>query len=233
VIGQVTDVHIEYDNATRQVNVPITIEVEADRVKLLHENNDPAKFESNAYDTFRTFIAQGLRAHLGSGNLLTGQKVINLDFTDDTTSAALIEGGIYPEIPTIDPDDLDSVIHSAKELLNSLHTTVATLNKAITSPQMVQSLRSLNDSLVNLDRITHDASVNVGPLLQSLQTVAGSADAALKQADKAIASSDGGGDLAGAIHELKDAARSIRVLADYLESHPEALLRGKTGKVVQ
>jgi paraquat-inducible protein B len=27
--------------------------------------------------------------------------------------------------------------------------------------------------------------------------------------------------------ELKDAAQSIRVLADYLERHPESLLRGK------
>jgi len=29
--------------------------------------------------------------------------------------------------------------------------------------------------------------------------------------------------------QLKDAARSIRVLTDYLEQHPEALLQGKTG----
>jgi paraquat-inducible protein B len=27
--------------------------------------------------------------------------------------------------------------------------------------------------------------------------------------------------------ELRDAARSIRVMADYLEQHPEALIRGK------
>jgi paraquat-inducible protein B len=29
------------------------------------------------------------------------------------------------------------------------------------------------------------------------------------------------------------AARSLRVLADYLERHPEALLRGKTGEAKQ
>ena len=27
-----------------------------------------------------------------------------------------------------------------------------------------------------------------------------------------------------------DAARALRVLADYLERHPEALIRGKTGE---
>ena len=31
------------------------------------------------------------------------------------------------------------------------------------------------------------------------------------------------------LKELAGAARSIRVFADYLERHPEALLRGKSG----
>jgi paraquat-inducible protein B len=36
-------------------------------------------------------------------------------------------------------------------------------------------------------------------------------------------------DLDSMLKELAGAARSIRVLADYLERHPEALLRGKPG----
>jgi paraquat-inducible protein B len=145
----------------------------------------------------------------------------------------MIEGGKYPELPTLDSDDLDSIISSAKELLNSLQTTVSTLNKAITSPEMAQSMRSLNQSLNNLDQITHQTSVRIGPLLDSLQSVATSADNTLKQADSAFASGGSGGDLAGTLRELKDAARSIRVLADYLENHPEALLRGKTGSAAR
>jgi paraquat-inducible protein B len=31
------------------------------------------------------------------------------------------------------------------------------------------------------------------------------------------------------LKELTGAARSIRVFADYLERHPDALIRGKTG----
>jgi paraquat-inducible protein B len=38
-------------------------------------------------------------------------------------------------------------------------------------------------------------------------------------------------DLLRTLAELKDAARSIRVLADYLERHPESLLRGKPQEV--
>ncbi len=233
-IGQVSDVHIEYDNDTGLIAVPITIEVEADRVTLLHGGDqDPADFEANVYEGFRKLISHGLRARLGSGNLLTGQNVINLDFVADTQAAAMIEGKPYPEIPTLEADDFDSVIHSAKTVLSSLQITVSALNKAVTSPQMQQSMHSLNESLANLDRITQDASTRVGPLLQSLQSVATSADEALKQTNSALAGGAGGGDLAGTLHELKNAARSVRVLTDYLESHPEALLRGKPGNAAQ
>ena len=37
-------------------------------------------------------------------------------------------------------------------------------------------------------------------------------------------------ELDSALQEVSRAARSIRVLADYLERHPEALVRGKTGE---
>jgi paraquat-inducible protein B len=36
-------------------------------------------------------------------------------------------------------------------------------------------------------------------------------------------------DLDSMLKELAGAARSIRVLTDYLERHPEALIRGKAG----
>ena len=34
-------------------------------------------------------------------------------------------------------------------------------------------------------------------------------------------------ELQGALQEMTEATRSLRVLADYLERHPEALLKGK------
>ena len=38
-----------------------------------------------------------------------------------------------------------------------------------------------------------------------------------------------GSELSATLDELTRAARSVRVLADYLDQHPEALLRGKRG----
>lgn len=57
--------------------------------------------------------------------------------------------------------------------------------------------------------------------LQQLGKVAGSADRAIRQDSPVMT------ELTTALRELTAAARSLRVMADYLERNPEALLRGK------
>jgi paraquat-inducible protein B len=46
-----------------------------------------------------------------------------------------------------------------------------------------------------------------------------------------MASTDGeiGNELYNALAEITAAARSIRVMSEYLERHPEALIKGKAG----
>ncbi|NOR41434.1 MAG: mammalian cell entry protein, partial [Gammaproteobacteria bacterium] len=68
---------------------------------------------------------------------------------------------------------------------------------------LTTSLASLNKTIIQAD--------------ETLKTVDAmfAADAPLPQ------------ELQQALQELTEAARSLRVLADYLERHPEALLKGK------
>jgi len=241
-VGHVVDVHMEFDRATDRVTVPVVVEIEADRVKILHEAGSRGTFEQRAYDTFRRFVARGLRARLGTANLITGQKVINLDFIPDAPPFKIVEGGAYPEIPTLPSDDFDALVASAKALLGSLQLTATTVNGLLSSPEVARSLRSLDSSLAETNRITHDVrAAGLGPLIINLRTAAGSADAALKQADATLAVAggaldgrrSGGGDLAGAIRELKAAAQSVRVLADYLDTHPDSLLLGRSKDVAR
>ena len=75
-------------------------------------------------------------------------------------------------------------------------------------------------------------------MLASLRTAADSASATLRQAQATMASVQRtiGSDSAlstnaeSMMQELSRAARSIRVFADYLDRHPEALIRGKSGQ---
>jgi paraquat-inducible protein B len=63
----------------------------------------------------------------------------------------------------------------------------------------------------------------VGPLIAQAQSTLAAADG-LVGANAPLRY-----DLNAMLKELTGAARSIRVFADYLERHPDALLRGKVG----
>jgi paraquat-inducible protein B len=234
-VGEVMDVHMEYDAATKHMEVPVTFEIEPQRVTILHSESTQAGFEARSYAAFKDFVARGLRAQLATGNILTGQKIISLDFVPGAPKADMIEGGIFPEIPLADSVDLDSLMTSAQALLDSLRSTTASLDRIVKSPDVRRSLASLDRSLANIDKLTHEASVQAGPLLSNLRSASKSADEAFRQAAATLAvtadafSNDPkGGDLAGTLNELKQAARSLRVLTDYLESHPESLIQGKS-----
>jgi paraquat-inducible protein B len=94
----------------------------------------------------------------------------------------------------------------------------------IASPDVKRSLHALDRTLGNAERLTRDAQMQVGPLFASINSAADQLKATIALLGDDPRSSN---DLMRTLTELKDAARSIRVLADYLERHPESLLRGK------
>ena len=80
-----------------------------------------------------------------------------------------------------------------------------------------------------------EGDAQVGPLVVSIQKAAASAESTLGQAQRTVAVVDAAlntdsplrYDLANALREVQGAARSLRVLTDYLEQHPEAVIMGK------
>jgi paraquat-inducible protein B len=103
-----------------------------------------------------------------------------------------------------------------------------------------QLVRNVDEQAGPLLRDTRDLVKNVDdqvdPVASDIRTALQSATATLNQAKSAVAriQSQMGPDsvlhyrLDEALREISAAARSFRVLADYLEQHPEALLQGKT-----
>jgi hypothetical protein len=69
----------------------------------------------------------------------------------------------------------------------------------------------------------------IGPIVTKLNDAAGQV-ASISLAVKHLLDGDGAdpeSSLPEAIRQLNEAVRSIRTLADYLDRHPEALIRGK------
>jgi paraquat-inducible protein B len=243
-IGSVTDIRLQYDPETNAVVAPVLIEIEPQRLQL----QQPLGTQPAPYDVVSRLVDKGLRAQLVTGSLLTGDLLVSLDFHPKAPAAKLEMTKPYPAIPAV-PTQLETLTASLNgilqqlssmplpELIADLRTTVNSLNATVSSPEIKQTVAKLNAVLTSVDAVTKGLQTNAGPLLQTLREAANNADEALRQMKVTMTSAN---EMLGPnsqirygttnlLNELTTAARSIRVLTDYLDRHPEALLRGKTG----
>jgi paraquat-inducible protein B len=177
-------------------------------------------------------VERGLRAQLKSGNLLTGELLVDLDFHPQSPPAQLDRSGAHPKIPAV-PAQMEALTASVTsvlsklaalplpELVDDLRRTVQGIDSLVTSPDTRGTIAALNQSAVRLEALIGTLDQRVGPFLIQAQSTLASADGVVG------ANSQMRYDLNAVLKELTGAARSIRVFADYLERHPEALLRGK------
>jgi len=235
-VGSVTDVKMVLDPKTFTIRIPVTFDIEPDRVQLSAGEQTPPPYQGMA-----ALIRHGLRAQLESGNLLTGELVVALDFHPEAPVAELRMGGAYPEIPTV-PTDIEQIRKSVNqvldkvasahipELVDELRVVVSSLNGLVSSPETAGTLLALRQSAESLHQVMNTTNTEIGPLVQSLRRTADSATTTLASLEGAVGQDSRlRYDLGTTLKELATASRSIRVFADYLERHPEALIRGKGG----
>jgi paraquat-inducible protein B len=233
-VGTVRDVGLQIDAATESVRIPVTIEIEPQRIKFIGTPNDKP-YDDTPYVLMEKLVERGLRAQLQSGNLLTGQLLVDLGFHPAAAAAKLgHENGEYPEIPSV-PSEIDALTTSVNgvltelaalplaDLVHELRTTVQGVNQLVTSPQTTQTLETLSVTASDMQALVRTIDQQLGPLMIQAQGTLASAEGIVAQ-DSPVRY-----DLAAALKELAGAARSIRVFADYLERHPDALIRGKAG----
>jgi len=158
-----------------------------------------------------TLVARGGRAQLRSGSLLTGALFVAIDMFPDAPRAAVDWSQDPPEIPTV-PGDVAAI-----------EANVVSIIKKIDQMPIQGIGDDLKKALVGFDQT-----------LASARGTLGNADKTIGSADKLIQpDSLLGGSLGETLQEINRMARSLRGLADYLERHPEALLRGKPGEPKQ
>jgi paraquat-inducible protein B len=234
-VGRVSEVRLEYDPSADTIRIPVTIEIEPDRIAIPGEvsRQDPTEVTNRI---FERLVGEGLRARIASGDLLFGQRLIELDFVGNASPARLVLAKPYPELPTVTGGGFEEIASSASRFLDQMsalpldrlvgeiRNMVTHADGVIASPAVKRSLHALDRTLANTERLTHDAQMQVGPLFASINSAADQLKATIALLGSDPRSSN---DLQRTLTELKDAARSIHVLADYLERHPESLLRGK------
>lgn len=216
-IGKVTKIDLEVDEKTADIRIPIIVEVEPERIKIIHKQEN-----ISLKDNIIHLVDEGLRAQLQTGSLLTGQLFIALDIFPKTKIVKHENNTGYIEFPTV-PNSLDQITHSAEAIMDKisklpLETTTAEMNKALQSLQSTS--KEANKTLVALQ----------GTLSAADNTMK-AADKAMSTAQKALSTLEPGSTTQYELHkllqELTQTASSVKQLTDYLEQHPDSLIRGK------
>lgn len=240
-IGSVVGLSLAYDQVANEFRVPVRIAVEPERISF-----PEGRPQTEVRAALDRFVAEGLRAQLASGNLLTGQKVISFDFVPDAPPAQVREENGLLVIPSHggsgDVFTAVSAIASQlerfpiAEIGRNLNGTLAAVNGLASGPELKGAIANLSSTLAEVQSLVRKADGGLGPLLRRLPAIADNLDRTLASAQATVtgiergygANSTFSRDLARLLSQATDAARSVRLLADYLDRHPEALVRGRT-----
>jgi paraquat-inducible protein B len=215
-IGEVLAVDLLLDPRTEEFSTPIVIELEPERLGLSADELDGSEI-----DLMRRHVARGLRARLGIGSLLTGKKVIELEFVEGAPPATLETAGAYPKLPTTaDP------IEALAEQVSSVLGKVDQVPLASIGANLDGALAELRETLVTFREAGATATDDVLPeLTATLSELEGT----LSGTNRMLApDSPLAFELERLVTDLAAAARSLRGLAERLEEHPEELIRGKS-----
>jgi paraquat-inducible protein B len=247
-VGQVTDVRLTYDAAKNEVVAPVHLEIEPERIV-----GTGRQVVQDTAAMVQTLVGKGLRATLQSGNLLTGEMLVSLDFVPGAPAATVtLQDGVYL-FPTSSSGGLSGLQASAGELMRNVNAipfasigqSLAAMTKNMSAltegPQLQQTLTALAGTMSEAQTVLKNLNTEMGPALKQLPEIATSLQATLKQSNQLMRSVGTGygdntqfhRDLDRLMAQLNDAVHSFQGLADLLTQHPEALLRGRTGSASQ
>lgn len=209
-VGEVLDLSLNLDSANLKSHIPVTVAIEPERLGI---SDDPLPERRALWDRL---VGNGLRAQLKTGNLLSGALYVDLDFYPDDGPRTIAWDQATPELPTV-PTPFDE--------LRGLVTRLARLPLDRMGEDLSQSLASLRGTMdatnALLGRIDRETATELTRTLAQTRST-------LAAVDKVLApNSPLQAEAYRVLQELGSAARSLRIMADYLERHPEALIRGK------
>ncbi len=200
-VGKVTRILLVADTNNLKFNVAVYARLKR-QLDMMNEGASLTKFWKKE-NVLERLVAHGLRARLAPQSLLTGQLMIELVMLPQTEAKfEYPENDRFAQIPTI--------LSQMEELYRGLNqiNIQETLEKINTVTEVLGNelpvlLPALTNSSKNLD--------------QTLDRIAKNSEETLSNLNETL-------------RDVSDAAKSAQNLTDYLEQHPESIIKGKKGE---
>jgi paraquat-inducible protein B len=208
-IGEVVGVRAQVDLKTLEFRVPVIIHLDAQRLGVrvfdLEPGADMAAMRRKLIDSL---VARGVRAQLRTGNLLTGSSIVAFDYFPQAPRATVDWSQNPVQLPTT-RGQLEATEERVTDIINKLDQ----MPLQQIGDELREAIATLNRTLASTD--------------QTMVAARGTLDNANSLVGPNSTQAE---ELSSALLEVSRAARSLRVLTDYLQRHPEAIVRGKAGE---
>ena len=224
-IGTVTEVSLDVDPVAGSARAVVRYEIQPERI---NPTNDV--LEHDPLDASRNLVAKGLRAQLKTASYLTGSLVLALDFIPNTPAADIRVVGRDIVIPSVG-GGLDTILSSVGDIAAKLDR----LPIDEIGANLNGTLRAASGAASSFSALAKEAEKGLSPVLSRLPALVASIQDTVARAGKTVGAlgtsygedSQFNRELSRALVQVGDTARSIRLLADFLDRHPEALIRGR------
>jgi paraquat-inducible protein B len=227
-IGEVVSIGMEFDLKTFGVSIPVTVKVYSELASERLVKGGQGPTTSDREHMLDKLVELGFRAQLRTGNYLTGALFVAFDLFPNAPRAKVDWSRQPVELPTI-PGELEGIEQSLKNIVQKLDK----LPLEAIGKDVRKALVTLNQTLTDADKLvkrfntdlvpeTKGAIIEARRALEAAERGLNSANTVLLGPNAPVQQ-----EFRDTLQELSNAARALRVLADYLERHPESLVRGK------
>jgi paraquat-inducible protein B len=236
-IGEVIDVHLEVDMADQAFRIPVTVEIEPER--LVDRDPDTAV---PSEELLTRLVERGLRARLATGSLLTGQLFVELNIYPDAPLTLVGAQGGVPELPTI-PNTVEAITATLEnvvaridqvridEIADALQGTLEGTEALANAPELQAALADLGPAMGSLRGILGDVDdAELDETLGAARQVAVNLERTVRLVNRALQpSAPLQYNVIQLTGELEETARAIRALVEQLERQPQSVLFGRSG----
>ncbi len=233
--GEVTDVGFEMDPETLVLRGRVEFVAYPERlvarlrIAQAEKTQQVLRDEQQSHAFLQRLIEErGLRGQLRSGSLITGQLYVAFDYVQDAPKVKIDWSVPIPVIPTV-----PSTLPNLEDKVTGILDKVDKIPFEAIGNEIKQVLATIDSAIKDIDKAVDHIDTGVTPELKSglieFRRALASADRVLKNTDASLLGPNAPVqiELSNALQEVARAARGVRVLADYLERNPGALIRGK------
>jgi paraquat-inducible protein B len=232
-VGEVRDVGFTYDPATGAISTPATLALYPSLFHIQGSGARPTSAEIAA--EIARLVAQGMRARLTRSPPLVGRYEVKLQSEPGAPAAGpmkMVDG--MPQIPVASGGGIGSIVKRIKKVpIKRITQNVLAITQHVAaltaSPKLKDAIAQLDAALRQIHRTTAKAGPQIAPLIARLKRAAADLQSTTNSANRLMSGTATQTGLTNTAEEIRQAARAVRSLANYLDRHPAALIRGRGG----